>query len=132
MTKTASTQLNSPRRRDDARAATTISAAAASSPEQTHIKPWEVSPPELPLWRAPELYAQTGLSQSTLYEMVRAGTFPPPIKIGPRVVAWPSNHVTAWLASRVEPAAMATSATTLKQSRPAGREKARPRRASVV
>lgn len=131
MTKTISPRPTSPRRRDDARAVTAISVAAASNPERARAKPWEGLTPELPCFRASELRERTGLSQSTIYEMVAAGTFPPPIKIGPRVVAWPSNYIDAWFRSRVEAVAMPARAASPKESRPSGRGNARQSRASV-
>lgn len=102
MTKTVATLMNSNRRRDDLRASTTIGAASVPNPEQARANPWEGLSPELPMLRERDIREQLGLSTSTLYEMVSAGTFPPPIKIAPRVVAWPSNHLAAWLADRAE------------------------------
>jgi len=43
----------------------------------------------------------TGLSRSTLYEMVARGRFPKPIRIGARSVAWISEEVQAWLEARI-------------------------------
>lgn len=65
-------------------------------------KSWENLPPSPPMLRERDVRATYGLSTSTIYEMISEGTFPPPIKIGPRVVAWPSNHLAAWLADRAE------------------------------
>ncbi|MCP3019620.1 AlpA family phage regulatory protein [Cupriavidus basilensis] len=31
--------------------------------------------------------------------MIRAGTFPVPVKLGPRTSAWRSSDVAAWMAS---------------------------------
>lgn len=42
----------------------------------------------------------TGKSRSSIYRDIRAGTFPQPVKIGPRSVAWKSGDVEAWLTSR--------------------------------
>ena len=43
--------------------------------------------------------AVTGLSRSTIYRMVGAGTFPRPVKISKARVAWRECEVLAWLAS---------------------------------
>ncbi|MGT2506434.1 helix-turn-helix transcriptional regulator [Cupriavidus basilensis] len=51
------------------------------------------------LYRRPTVRELTGLSDSTLDRMIRAGTFPQPIKLGPRSVAWRSADLAAWMAS---------------------------------
>ncbi|WP_310610274.1 AlpA family phage regulatory protein [Limnohabitans sp.] len=38
-----------------------------------------------------------GFSKATLYRLVKAGDFPPPIRIGERISAWPSDAVDQWL-----------------------------------
>ena len=40
------------------------------------------------------------LSRSTIYANVKAGTFPAPIRIGARAVAWRLSDVEAWLEAR--------------------------------
>lgn len=40
---------------------------------------------------------RTGLSRSTLYRKMGAGTFPPNIKISTRCAGWRESAVTAWL-----------------------------------
>ena len=42
----------------------------------------------------------TGLSRSGLYVMVKEGTFPRPVKIGLRAVAWRSSDVSKWIDER--------------------------------
>lgn len=51
------------------------------------------------LYRRPTVRELTGLSDSTLDRMVRAKTFPAPIKLGPRSVAWRSADIAAWMVS---------------------------------
>jgi prophage regulatory protein len=46
------------------------------------------------------------LSRSTIYASVKAGTFPAPIRIGVRAVAWRKSCVESWLEAR--PLASAT------------------------
>jgi prophage regulatory protein len=53
------------------------------------------------LLRLPVVRARTGLSRSSIYARVAAGTFPRPIAIGPRAVAWPSDAVDAWIGERI-------------------------------
>jgi prophage regulatory protein len=52
------------------------------------------------LYRLPEVERATGLRRSTLYELIRAGTFPAPVKLA-RLSAWPSHEVEAWIAARI-------------------------------
>ncbi len=50
--------------------------------------------------RAPEVMARTGLSRTTIWRRVRAGTFPAPTELGVNSVGWPASAITAWLESR--------------------------------
>jgi prophage regulatory protein len=39
-------------------------------------------------------------SSATLWRMVKAGTFPAPVKLSARVTAWRAEDVRAWMQSR--------------------------------
>jgi prophage regulatory protein len=59
------------------------------------------------LLRRREVQARLGLSRSTIYAKLHGSrpgeldpTFPKPIKIGPRAVAWIESEVEAWLAEQ--------------------------------
>lgn len=54
---------------------------------------------EKKLLRRPEVEARTGLSRSTLYDWMKRGAFPQPVKLGARLVAWRESDVAAWLES---------------------------------
>ena len=41
-----------------------------------------------------------GLGTSTIYRLMRRGTFPSPLKIGGKCVRWDADEIEAWLASR--------------------------------
>lgn len=43
----------------------------------------------------------TGLSRSSIYEKVAAGTFPAPVKLSARAVAWVEPEVSEWIANRI-------------------------------
>ncbi len=43
----------------------------------------------------------TGLARSTIYELIKSGAFPAPVRIGKRAVGWPYREVKAWIESRV-------------------------------
>ena len=47
-----------------------------------------------------QLIAETGISRSTIYRLLRKGEFPKPIRIGPRGVRWLESDIKAWLAER--------------------------------
>jgi prophage regulatory protein len=53
------------------------------------------------LLRMPDTRAVTGLGRSTVYRLVSQGLFPPPVKLGPRSVAWPAGEVEAINAARI-------------------------------
>ena len=53
-----------------------------------------------PMLRPPEVMARTGLSRTTIWRRVRAGTFPAPTELGENSIGWPASEITAWLASR--------------------------------
>lgn len=50
--------------------------------------------------RAPEVMALTGLSRTTLWRRVRAGTFPAPVELGQNSIGWPASEISAWLKAR--------------------------------
>ncbi len=55
---------------------------------------------EARMLRVPEVMARTGLSRTTLWRRVRAGTFPPPTELGENSIGWPESEISAWLAKR--------------------------------
>ena len=55
----------------------------------------------LAILRRPEVEARTGLGCSTIYDGIKAGTFPAQIQLGPKAVGWVESEVNAWLAARV-------------------------------
>ena len=50
------------------------------------------------LYRKPFVLQITGLSHSTLYYLMKKGTFPSQVKIGQRAVAWRKSDIDDWLA----------------------------------
>lgn len=49
------------------------------------------------IMRAPAVARKVGLSQSTIYRLVKRGEFPQKRKIGKRAVGWQSDEVQAWV-----------------------------------
>lgn len=50
--------------------------------------------------RLPAVLATTGLGRSTIYRLVADGSFPSPVKLGPRAVAWRWADIERWGRSR--------------------------------
>ena len=62
----------------------------------------DASQPRHPILRRRQVEARTGLSRSTIYARIQAGTFPAPVSLGPRAVGWIENDVQRWLSDRIE------------------------------
>lgn len=52
--------------------------------------------------RRKQVESRTGLSRSTIYLRMQNGTFPKPIRLGPRAVGWVESEIENWLALCVE------------------------------
>jgi prophage regulatory protein len=50
--------------------------------------------------RRREVEKLTGLARSTIYQYVKAGDFPPPVRLGARAVGWRYADVLDWINSR--------------------------------
>ncbi len=51
--------------------------------------------------RLKDVIEMTGLGRSTLYNMVRNGTFPASVALGERAVGWVSKEVEEWIEDRI-------------------------------
>jgi prophage regulatory protein len=51
--------------------------------------------------RRPTVETRTGLSRSSIYQRIKDGSFPAPVRIGPRAVAWVEADIEAWQAAQV-------------------------------
>ena len=56
----------------------------------------------LRILRFPEVSRATGLSRSTIYRLVRSGTFPQSIALTARTIGWRIDEVEAWIAARAK------------------------------
>lgn len=54
------------------------------------------------LIRLPAVQDATGLGRNTIYEAMKRGDFPRPIKIGMRAVAWRISDIEQWVNSRLD------------------------------
>ncbi|HEK1481302.1 AlpA family transcriptional regulator [Pseudomonas aeruginosa] len=57
------------------------------------------------LLRLPNVCALVGLSKSQIYRLIRAGEFPAAVQLGANSVAWPAEHVHAWVAEKISASA---------------------------
>lgn len=48
-----------------------------------------------------EVRGKTGKSTSSIYDAIASGTFPRPVKLGPRASAWVEVEVDEWIAERI-------------------------------
>jgi prophage regulatory protein len=73
----------------------------------TSIDSHEVTTMSQPSQREPaflrrkDVQIRTGLARSTIYLYVQQGSFPKPVTLGPRAVAWLESEVSAWITERV-------------------------------
>jgi prophage regulatory protein len=51
--------------------------------------------------RLPDVRNATGYSTSSIYAHIKLGTFPTPIRLGPRAVGWLEETIQAWLETRI-------------------------------
>ena len=50
--------------------------------------------------RARDVVGATGLSRSTIYQMIKTNDFPRPIRLGKRAVGWLQSDIISWLDQR--------------------------------
>lgn len=48
----------------------------------------------------PSLPEVTGMSRAGIYQYIKAGDFPPGVRLSKRSRGWPESQITEWLASR--------------------------------
>ena len=53
--------------------------------------------PETGFIRLPTVLTVFPVSKTTLWEMIKNGTFPKPVKLGPRISAWPVEAIRNFL-----------------------------------
>lgn len=61
-----------------------------------------VLPPSPTLYRLDSVLKRTGGSRSFVYAGIREGSFPKPIKIGKRAVAWTAESIDAWITAKIK------------------------------
>lgn len=56
----------------------------------------------LTILRRRQVEARKGLSRSTIYDCIKAGTFPAPISLGEKAVGWIEAEIDVWLNAQIE------------------------------
>ena len=54
------------------------------------------------LLRLPDVEARVGLRRSSIYDAVKRGEFPAPVKLSRRAVCWPASAIDAWITERIK------------------------------
>jgi prophage regulatory protein len=54
------------------------------------------------LLRLPQVMERVGLRPTRLYELMGDGSFPKPIRLGERAVAWLESEVDAWIVAQAQ------------------------------
>lgn len=75
----------------------TISQLRTKARHEWHQGQQAVANDDDALLAMPTVCALAGIGKSLIYEKVKAGTFPKPVKIGQRVTRWRAGDVRAWL-----------------------------------
>ena len=55
---------------------------------------------EEPMLRRSSVERMTGLSKSTLYRLIKQGSFPPPLRLTRKAVRWRRDEINEWLSHR--------------------------------
>jgi prophage regulatory protein len=55
----------------------------------------------LTIIRRKQVETRVGLSRSTIYDRIKAGTFPASVSLGGKAVGWVESEVNAWLNAQI-------------------------------
>jgi prophage regulatory protein len=78
----------------------TSSGATAMNDKKRLLQPDSRAEPIPPFLRLPVVIELTGLARSTIYRMVAEHTFPAPVRLAKRAVAWRQDDVRRWTLGR--------------------------------
>jgi prophage regulatory protein len=67
----------------------------------TQANPSKKAQPER-LLRLPEVESLVGLRKSSIYDAMKRGEFPAPVKLSRRAVCWPASAIDGWIAERIK------------------------------
>jgi len=54
------------------------------------------------IYRINHVMHQTQLGRSTIYKKIKEGTFPKPLKLGPRASGWLAHEIQEWIESAIK------------------------------
>lgn len=74
------------------------------------------SPDDVSFLRLPDVKQVTGLSKSSLYALIRTESFPAPVRLGPRTVAWVRSEVKDWAVERISTSRFAVSRPSTRRA----------------
>jgi predicted DNA-binding transcriptional regulator AlpA len=99
-----SVQLPEKNRRQPARPQQSIHRKIPHSQKPSVASPNETSDTldDVSFLRLPAVKAVTGLSKTSIYELIREKNFPAPVRLGPRAVAWVKSEIRQWAVQRVQ------------------------------
>jgi predicted DNA-binding transcriptional regulator AlpA len=91
------------RRRQPARPQQSIPRKMPNSHKPSVASPNETSDTldDVSFLRLPEVKAVTGLSKTSIYDLIREKSFPSPVRLGPRAVGWVKSEIKQWAVQRV-------------------------------
>lgn len=52
------------------------------------------------LLKLKDVIAMTSLSKASIYRQLKEGTFPAPVRLGPRAVSWILSEIEEWIESK--------------------------------
>lgn len=61
-----------------------------------------ISPPIKPFLRIQAVKCATGLGKSAIYQKVKEGSFPAPVKLSSRAVGWRYEDIQKWIDERIQ------------------------------
>jgi prophage regulatory protein len=53
------------------------------------------------LIRLPDVISRCAISRSAMYQMIKDGAFPAPIRVQRRAVAWVETEINGWIEQRI-------------------------------
>jgi len=77
------------------------------------------------LLKLPQVRARCAISRSAIYQRIADGTFPRPISVGPRAVAWIEHEVDEWIEQQIAESRTTDARRTVRTLQPGGIGKAR-------
>ena len=88
------------------------------------------------LLRPRDVFKRVALSRTTIWRRVREGSFPTPVNLGPKRIAWREADIVAWIEAQ-QPTKLAAPAAAESQASkaapvPVGRSAMKPKRAAEV